>query len=57
MELSLPITYALAVLNSTLSGIFTEYYISKKKKLLIMKVIIYIHKISSTKYKITIKIN
>ena len=30
MELSLPITYALAVLNSTLSGIFTEYYISKK---------------------------
>ena len=27
---SLPITYALAVLNSTLSGLLTEYYISKK---------------------------
>mgnify|MGYP006871768614 CR=1 FL=1 len=30
MELSLPVTYVLAVLNSTLTGIFTEYYISKK---------------------------
>jgi hypothetical protein len=30
MDFSLPITYVLAVLNSTLSGILTEYYISKK---------------------------
>ena len=30
MDISLPITYALAVLNSTLSGLLTEYYISKK---------------------------
>lgn len=36
MELSLPITYALAVLNSTLSGIFTEYYISKKVYIIYM---------------------
>jgi drug/metabolite transporter (DMT)-like permease len=30
MDISLPITYALAVLNSAISGILTEYYISKK---------------------------
>ena len=30
MDISLPVTYALAVLNSAISGILTEYYISKK---------------------------
>ncbi len=30
MNISLPTTYVLAVLNSAISGILTEYYISKK---------------------------
>ena len=30
MDFSLPTTYALSILNSTLSGVLTQYYIYKK---------------------------